>query len=276
MKPIRVSKSNPCPICKKPDWCMIGDDAVFCMRVQSGKSVQFADGSRAFLHSLGTTSRTEYHRPEPERPIIHCEQIMERWRDQYPQDTGLLASNLGVSKTSLDVLGCWRSPYPGAWAFPMRVGDNTMVGIRIRHLDGKKWAERGSRQGLFLPQMDATPTALVCEGPTDTAAAITMGYFAIGRPSCMGGTGDLRAAIHRLGIKRLIICADVDSDHRRENGDHYNPGIDGAVALSETVGVTNCIATLPAKDMREFVKSGGSMHIMESIVSTLIWRKANA
>lgn len=272
MKPVRVSKSNPCPICHKTDWCMIGTDTVFCMRVAGSKSTQFADGSVAFLHPTGERSHWEYRKPEPERPHINCQAIMNMWMCGYPKSNGVLAAALGVSEQSLNDLWCCRSPYPGTWAFPMRVGDNTMVGIRLRHLDGKKWAERGSRQGLFIPQRDTTDTVMVCEGPTDTAAALTIGYFAIGRPSCNGGLGDMIACLKRIKAKRVIIVADCDQDRKRDNGGVYNPGIDGAVALSDVIGIKNVVLTLPAKDMRQFVNNGGTASMIEALVQQMVWR----
>lgn len=268
----RVSKQQPCGGCGKDSWCFIGKDDYLCMRVPSDKSVQFSDGTVAFLHPIGQRINIQYQKPEPPRPEINCPKLMEQWQSDKPNSNGVLATDLGVSETSLNLLGCCRSPYPGTWAFPMRLGDNTMVGIRLRHFEGKKWAERGSKQGLFIPQTGHDGTAMICEGPTDTAAAITLGYFGVGRPSCNGGLLDVKLLIKRRGIKRAIIMADIDSDRRRENGDSYNPGIDGAVVLSETIGIKNVICTLPAKDLREFVKSGGSKAVVECIISSLIWR----
>lgn len=49
---IRVKKQNPCPICGKPDWCLISEDgkSVICARVESDKPV--GNAGAGWLHSL--------------------------------------------------------------------------------------------------------------------------------------------------------------------------------------------------------------------------------
>src|SRR6185295_4140079 len=94
------------------------------------------------------------------------------------------AATLGVKSEALEALGCaWAEPYR-AWAFPMRNGDRNVIGIRLRNDAGHKWAVKGSKQGLFSPSYPASQTGFICEGPTDTAAALSIGLWAIGRPSC--------------------------------------------------------------------------------------------
>ena len=36
---IRVTKRNPCPVCGKPDWCLISEDgkAAICARIESDR-----------------------------------------------------------------------------------------------------------------------------------------------------------------------------------------------------------------------------------------------
>jgi hypothetical protein len=47
---LRVNRHNPCPICAKPDWCLISTDgkAVICARVESPRVA----GSAGWLHPL--------------------------------------------------------------------------------------------------------------------------------------------------------------------------------------------------------------------------------
>jgi hypothetical protein len=65
-------------------------------------------------------------------------------------------------------------------------GYGEVVGIRLRNERGK-FAVRGSRQGVFVAGVPAQKTLFVCEGPTDTAAAVDLGLFAVGRPNCCCG-----------------------------------------------------------------------------------------
>ena len=47
----RVSAANPCPVCKKPDWCLVAPDgsAAICHRIESEKKC----GEAGWLHRLG-------------------------------------------------------------------------------------------------------------------------------------------------------------------------------------------------------------------------------
>ena len=59
----RVSKSHPCPVCKKPDWCRVfGDGWVECMRVQSDRPAK----SGGWMWRLRAES-TPHPSPLPDR-----------------------------------------------------------------------------------------------------------------------------------------------------------------------------------------------------------------
>jgi hypothetical protein len=49
---IRVSKIHPCPVCGRPNWCLIADDgkAAICQRIESNRHIKEA----GFLHILVT------------------------------------------------------------------------------------------------------------------------------------------------------------------------------------------------------------------------------
>ena len=59
----RVTKSCRCPVCGRPDWCLIAADgtAAICARVQSGKRC----GEAGWLHRLGTPLVGQITRPVP-------------------------------------------------------------------------------------------------------------------------------------------------------------------------------------------------------------------
>lgn len=251
----RVNKEFPCPVCKKPDWCTIGDRAICCMRVISLRPV--ANGG--YLHPLDA-KETKLPPVQREQPSINTTAIMRRWVDRTPSSKVVaLANSLNLSPLSLIELGAaWADEY-SAWAFPMKDGYGEPCGIRLRS-ETRKWAVTGSRQGIFLPETRPQSTAYVCEGPTDTAAALSLNLFAVGRPSCSGGDAQIVTAFKRLGIDRAVILSDNDS-----------PGLLGAQKLCAALSIPTVIMVPPAKDIREFLRLGGTAEVLESITNALVW-----
>jgi DNA primase len=101
----------------------------------------------------------------------------------------------------------------------MRNPSGEVLGIRLRRPDGGKFAVKGSKDGLFLPAMDGSEPdgpLLICEGPTDTAALLDMGFGnVVGRPSCTGGTRLLVQLVRRRLRPEVVIVADGDGPGRR-------------------------------------------------------------
>ncbi len=201
-------------------------------------------------------------KPPPEEPKIDAGALMAEWRSQTdPADITMLASNLSISRYSLLNIGvAWAARY-NAFAFPMFSGTGDCVGIRLRLRDGRKLSVKGGREGLFMPH-GSRPTCYVVEGATDVCAALTIGLFSIGRPSCRGGVAHLQVTINRLGIQRVVII-----------GDNDQPGIDGAKALAAELQVPVASMLLPTKDLREYVRMGGTLDLLKSLEKQLVWRQ---
>ncbi len=55
---VRVSKLNPCPVCGKPDWCLVSQDGAtaICARIESGRPI--GNNGAGWLHRLADTSRS--------------------------------------------------------------------------------------------------------------------------------------------------------------------------------------------------------------------------
>lgn len=259
---IPVSKENRCPVCDRPDWCLIGLKFILCNRIQSDKPQK----GGGWLHPV-TFEYSKVNIPksskQAENPTIDAARLISEWQaDTKEWQLIDVAGHLAVSETSLSALGaCWAARHH-AWAFPMANGQGEIIGIRLRNDDGEKWAVKGSRAGIFLPSVDPQKTAYVCEGPTDTAAALTLGFYAIGRPSCNSGGLDLKTACNRLGVRQVVIVADND-----------DPGQQGANRIAGELGLRTCIFTPPAKDLREFVRLGGTRLLIEQQVNNTVWRK---
>lgn len=268
----KFTQENPCPACGHWDWtCRAGDKVFLCMRVQSPKAAR--DGG--WYHAYADKPKP-YLPPPPAAPLPPRDwsTLLSLWSNATAQDAlYAFAASIGVSSASLLSLGCAYSHAHAAWAFPMRNGDGAIVGIRLRWEDGQKKAVTGSHQGLFIPNTPSSGMAWLLEGPTDTAAALTIGLFAIGRPSCNGGEQFIRVALNRLKIRRAVIVSDCDRKHRT-TGEEWNPGLDGAQRLEKELhkhGIKTVVFTPPAKDFREFLRQGATRTVLESLIKDLCW-----
>lgn len=167
-----------------------------------------------------------------------------------------LSLSIGASMEALERLEpAWDARHQ-AFAFPMRDGDGRIVGIRLRNQEGRKWAVSGSKAGLFYPadlQLGEFRDIVILEGPTDTAAALTLGLPAVGRPSCNSGEEDLRRLVSRLGVRQVTIVADHDEAKSRANDSSYwRPGTIGAAKLAQDLKRMYRIVTPPDKDFRQW------------------------
>lgn len=240
------------------------------MRITSSKPLR----NGGWLHSAESKAKHTVHYSPMPQPPIDAATILASWAlNAKPSQLDAFATELGVTAESLVALGCCRSLTHRAWAFPMRDGTSKIVGIRLRYDNGEKRAVKGSRSGLFIPMIPPRSTCFICEGPTDCAAALSIGIFAIGRPACAGGTVQLWAALKERRVLRVVILADNDQDKYRPNGERYNPGIDGAIRLATDLGLPTCLLVPPAKDTREFVKFGGTKEVLYSMVQSVVWNR---
>jgi hypothetical protein len=211
---VRVSKHRRCPVCGKADWCLIAAESppvrAVCQRVNS--PIRFGDAG--FLHAWG-----EAHRPDQRmirlRIAVPAATTHDRFRTQMAEfhesvDAGELsafACRLGVGLHSLQRLGIGRHRY--AWAFPMSSPRGEIVGIRLRPDSGGKICVNGSRLGLFMPQGPLTSDeVMICEGESDAAAMLSLGFYAIGRPGLRQWDG-LPQRTRDTG------CIPPDRDHER-------------------------------------------------------------
>ncbi len=252
----RVNRSTPCPICTRTTWCTIGERGVCCMRIESGRPMK----NGGWLHVSDAAPRIERRHAQPTVSLSNPDALLTRWRaDTTPEQVAGLAEDLGVKATALGALGAVYSATREAWAFPMRDGAGRTVGIRLR-ASGRKWAVDGSREGLFYgDSLSGIP--LICEGPTDCAAAISIGFNAVGRPSCTGGVQHVRDLLTRLEVAKAIIVSDDDEPGRR-----------GAVRLAAAIALPHKILAVPAKDLRDFVRAGATGALVRDMLKRQEWQ----
>lgn len=257
MKWLRVTRANKCTVCGKSDWCTYSPELnlACCMRIDSPRLAK----NGGFFHSLGGTPvRPVLPDKHQAPPSINATKIIRDWRIYTSADQiRSLAKELGVNPDALEALGTAWAPQHNAWAFPMKDGYGNVVGIRLRNRNGFKWAVPGSKAGLIYSQI-IPGDACLCEGPTDTAAALTLGLNVIGRPSCRGSEDDILTALKPC--RRLLIIADND-----------DPGWNGAVHLQTRLKIPSVCWAPPTKDLREFLRAGGTPALLRSLTSSLIW-----
>jgi hypothetical protein len=255
---VRVTRRTPCPICGKPDWCLIAQDGkrFICARAESPRRF----GDAGWLHE---SSDAVAFKPIPKRREESSIDFSEMWRKWMLETTtgvlAKLANDLGVSRESLRSIGAVWADHHGAWAFPMRDGaTNTIIGIRLRS-NGDKWAVKGSNgSGIFIPQKTQPDTRLiVCEGPTDCAALLDRDYFVIGRPSCSSGTQHVVSLVRRIRPREIVIFADADG-----------PGLRGAEMLADEIWIPTRIVAPPRhKDARAWIGAGACRGAIEAVIS---------
>lgn len=142
-----------------------------------------------------------------------------------------------------------------ATTWPMVDVGGSVIGIRMRSVrTGRKWSIKGGRAGLFIPdgQHDNPERLYVAEGPTDTAAVLSVGLSVIGRASC-GGNGVMeRVTVRRIRPAECVIIADPDDAGRH-----------GAMLLA--TGLVTCCRTVriiePPEgygDVREWIAYGAT------------------
>jgi hypothetical protein len=179
----------------------------------------------------------------------------------------LLARELGVSPESLDELGIGWSNLSRSHTFPIYGTEFSIIGIQHRSRQGKKYFMEGTNpHGLFVPGGYTTlprPTLLL-EGISDTAAARTMGFNALGRLNW--GTGSLEVLKWYLDDHPVFIVADLDA-----------PGLRGAYQLKEQLnGIVPMVRvlTLPSsdskiKDLRGHMNTTGRPKLLHWLLSQI-------
>jgi len=256
----RVSRPYPCPVCERPDWCLVtgrveAPTAAICARIESAKRC----GEAGWLHLLRDDDwrqRSRYRsvsidaaaQPTDLAQFAHdCEAAFS------PSCRELLACELGVSGDSLLRLRVGWCRSFRAYTFPMSDVGGNVRGIRLRAPSGRKWSVKGGHEGLFLAaDLRVDELLLICEGPTDTAALFDLGFAAVGRPSCSGGVGLVVELLRNLQACEVAIVADGDLAGQR--------GATNLAAVLAAYSHRVRIVTPPAgvKDAREWRRRGAT------------------
>lgn len=217
----RVHGLSRCPICGKPDWCLVAPDrsAAICPRIDEGSS-RYIEGS-GYLHILKVTQEwmnEEYHPKTGYSALPEHNEVLAIRARQWVTDCtneriSELATRLAVTEESLRLLNIGWFDHDASWIFPMLRTGKRLVGVRVRNKSGKKYAVRGSKNGLFIPNnLPDKGVVYVCEGESDTAAMLSCELPTVGRPSCNSGD---RLIVELLADRPVVVCMDRDGVGRK-------------------------------------------------------------
>jgi hypothetical protein len=145
-----------------------------------------------------------------------------------------------------------------------------ILGFRLRKDDGSKFSERGGREGLFIPDGIGAGVLMMCEGPTSCAALLDLGFDAIGRPSCTGGTALIIGLLRSAARRDVVVWGDNDTDKERGDGSTFRPGQEGARRLAAEI-LSHCRTVrvlIPPrhKDSRDWKNDGGTRSVIDAII----------
>jgi hypothetical protein len=263
----RVDRQHPCKVCGKTDWCTYTTDGRIakCPRVSDG-AVKYTDGGYVHIVDASVPAKRYSYEPAPLPQRDEKLALLQRamMASMTPTILSSWATRLGVSAESLRMLGAGVHR-PDVLAFPMVRHGVGLVGIRYRADSGRKWAQTGSKAGLFMPlrwQCDRSRLVMVCEGPTDTAAMLSLGFQCIGRPSAMGQERMVWEAL--ANARHVVVWADDD-----ESGVGYH-GAEELVLRKPKEVESARIITPPSKDVREWITGGADRHeVMRWVIPRL-------
>ena len=257
----RVTRLTPCPACKGTHWCSTTADGELlrCMRCIVGAVREHPLGG--WIHQLRAPS--SHFVPSPGVAIEPLPDFAPQHADARARTTDAelvrFAQALGLDEgggvEALRVLGAatWN---PRVWCFPMCTARGRIVGLRLRSETGRKWACSGSREGIFLGDRPECPLVFVVEGPTSSAAVLSVGLPVIGRPSALQGAAAWRYLRARCHAREVVVIGETD---RKPDGRW--PGHEGArAAASGLVLVARSVrVAFPPpefKDVRDYVVAG--------------------
>lgn len=174
-----------------------------------------------------------------------------------------LALSLGVAPDALRRLQVGWNPVQQVSSWPMRNDVGDIVGVRLRDpVTAEKGGVSKSVNGVFYDpdQVLQSPQGArvwIGEGPTDTAALLTLRFIAIGCPFAGGGGGFIASIGHRIRPAEWVIVADADSK-----------GIEGAKRLQgDLVAVAPVRIIYPpngCKDARAWLGMGARRETLEA------------
>ena len=264
-----VTRADPCAICHHATWCLVAPDGVahLCNRVASNHPAKGGGWIHGTPRRLDAPIRHDTPKTAYDPPTFDAGLWWRTGRyllARQPYTLTPWADSLGVSADALAWMGA--TTICRMLCFPMHDGTGAVCGIRTRTPDGAKRAITGSKAGVFLPTVRLPDLEVViCEGPTDAAAALDLGFEPLGRPSCIGQEQHVLETLRRWGCEQVTICVDNDG-----------PGVAGANRLAEVLRVmrvrVRIVAPVGHKDLRDWLRAGATPEHVNAAWSQQAWR----
>jgi hypothetical protein len=274
----RVSRSFPCVVCGKPDWCLTSGrcDLALCCRQESDQFVAPFDG---WLHWVPPSER---HRPGDLKNNLRSRTVSSSMRDfgdefevyRHAFDATarrMSAEALGIDPAAFDMYGIGFDRKNGAIGFSaMQLRPPYVVGVRFRRLtpapgQPKWWSTPGSTGATLLPlTFEPAETILLSEGPSDCVSAAQAGVRALGRWSCRLDALQAQAVIDYAGLvgaRRVLVYGDNDDlvDPGKDVG--RRGASDAAMVLRAAAPQLDVVHRQPPagiKDVRAWVQAGAT------------------
>ena len=209
-----VSKGEPCPICEKPDWCLITGpegsiEAAVCMRVES--SNQRDNGG--YLHRLRENDNARNWSPSP--------RSSSPARKEKPKGKSYATASEAVKS-----LECYLGKRTKDWTYHDADGEPIGMVLRWDQPDGKKdirpiakhadgWRVGGMpepRPLYSLPKLKKAERAYIVEGEKCAGAVQSIGLAATTSPH--GSKSANKADWSPLAGKECVILPDNDGPGR--------------------------------------------------------------
>lgn len=295
----RLKRGEKCVVCGHVGHCTIAENrsVAKCMRLASKQPVTTGD-KLGWIHRLApdqvATVKTFTPAKAPVRSADEWAKLDSTFqRNAQARDVVRLETGLGVSLDALARLCVgWvsareleqldtRCKSTGAWTFPMREPGGKIVGIRLRTPDAFKYAVNGSHAGLFIPRhVQLRETVALCEGPTTCAALLTLGFNAIGRPSCTGGNEYVLSLLRKFKPSLTVVFGENDDAKPLPGGKVFYPGQDGARELLKRVQSARfpacMVLPVAGKDARDWLKAGATKAVVEYEIQDALRMKVSA